>query len=62
MEIIALVITGIIVAAAYMHGHKTGVKNGADAMYSHLYNQGIRKGDEVIVHLEYEDRSGIKEF
>ena len=49
MEIIALVITGIIVAAAYMHGHKTGVKNGADAMYSHLYNQGIRKGDEVIV-------------
>ena len=62
MEIIALVITGIIVAAAYMHGHKTGVKDGADAMYTHLYEQGTRKDDSVIVKLEYEDRSGTKEF
>ena len=31
-------------------------------MYTHLYNQGVRKNDHVIVKLEYEDRSGTKEF
>ena len=31
-------------------------------MYSHLYSRGVRKNDEVIVKLEYEDRSGTKEF
>ena len=45
-----------------MHGHKIGVKKGADAMYSHLYSKGIRKNDAVIVQLEYEDRSGTQEF
>ena len=52
----------ICIVGAYMHGHKAGVKSGADAMYTHLYERGVRKNDEVIVKLEYEDRSGTKEF
>ena len=62
MEITGFIIVGICVVGAYMHGHKTGVKDGADAMYTHLYEQGTRKDDSVIVKLEYEDRSGTKEF
>ena len=62
MEIISLIIVMICIVGAYMHGHKTGVKSGADAMYTHLYERGVRKNDEVIVKLEYEDRSGTKEF
>ena len=62
MEITSLIIVSICVVGAYMHGHKVGVKKGADAMYSHLYSRGTRKNDEVIVKLEYEDRYGTKEF
>jgi len=56
------VLVSIVVAIAYWHGHKTGVRLGADSMYQHLYENGIRKNDKVIVTLEYEDRGGIKEF
>ena len=52
----------ILVAVSYWHGHKTGIRLGADTMYQHLYEQGIRENDHVIVRLEYEDRSGVKEF
>ena len=62
MEVILFFILAICIIGAYMHGHKIGVKKGADAMYSHLYSKGIRKNDAVIVQLEYEDRSGTKEF
>ena len=62
MEITGLIIVSICVVGAYMHVHKVGIKKGADAMYSHLYSRGTRKNDEVIVKLEYEDRSGTKEF
>ena len=62
MEIILFLVVSICVVGAYMHGHKVGVKAGADAMYTHLYSRGTRKNDEVIVKLEYEDRSGTKEF
>ena len=62
MEVILFFILAICIIGAYMHGHKVGVKAGADAMYSHLYSRGTRKNDEVIVKLQYEDRSGIKEF
>jgi len=56
------ILVTILVAVAYWHGHKTGVRNGADTMYQHLYEQGTRKNDKVIIALEYEDRSGTKEF
>ena len=46
MEIITLLILSVVFFCIYSWGE---------------YN-GIRKGDEVIVHLEYEDRSGTKEF
>ena len=62
MEIILFLILAVCIIGAYMHGHKVGVKAGADAMYSHLYSRGTRKNDAVIVKLEYEDRSGTKEF
>ena len=62
MEIISFIIICICIIGAYWHGHTIGVKSGADAMYTHLYNRGVRKDDEVIVKLQYEDRSGIKEF
>ena len=62
MEVILFLILAVCIIGAYMHGHKVGVKAGADAMYSHLYRRGTRKNDEVIVKLEYEDRSGTKEF
>ena len=62
MEIILFLVIAICIVGAYMHGHKVGVKKGADAMYSHLYSRGTRKNDEVIVKLEYEDRSGTQEF
>ena len=52
----------LVVAIAYWHGHKTGIKVGADTMYTHLYENGTRQNDKVIVCLEYEDRSGTKEF
>ena len=54
-----LILSGIV-ALAYWHGHKTGVKSGAAGMYDHLYQTGPRKNDHVIVKLEYEDRSNIK--
>ena len=62
MEVILFFVLAICIIGAYMHGHKVGVKAGADAMYSHLYSRGTRKNDAVIVKLEYEDRSGTKEF
>ena len=62
MEIILFFIIATCIVGAYMHGHKAGVKSGADAMYTHLYSRGTRKNNEVIVKLEYEDRSGTKEF
>ena len=62
MEIILFFIIATCIVGAYMHGHKVGVKAGADAMYTHLYSRGTRKNDSVIVKLEYEDRSGTQEF
>ena len=62
MEVILFLILAVCIIGAYMHGHKVGVKAGADAMYSHLYSRGTRKNDEVIVKLEYEGRRGTKEF
>ena len=59
MEIISFIIISICIIGAY-HGHTIGVKSGADAMYTHLYNRGVRKDDEVIVKLQYEDRSELK--
>ena len=56
------ILVSVVVAIAYWHGHKTGVRLGADTMYEHLYQQGTRSNDHVIVKLEYEDRSGTKEF
>ena len=56
------ILVSIVVAIAYWHGHKTGIKVGADTMYTHLYENGTRQNDKVIVCLEYEDRSGTKEF
>ena len=56
------ILVSIVVAVAYWHGYKTGIKTGADTMYEHLYQQGTRSNDHVIVKLEYEDRSGTKEF
>tara|TARA_B100001175_G_scaffold317559_1_gene334955 strand:- start:2070 stop:2264 length:195 start_codon:yes stop_codon:yes gene_type:complete len=56
------ILVAILVAVAYYHGHKTGIRKGADTMYGHLYDNGVRKDDKVIVHLEYEDRSSVKEF
>ena len=52
------ILVSIVVAIAYWHGHKTGIKVGADTMYTHLYENGTRQNDKVIVCLEYEDRSG----
>ena len=48
--------------AIYAWGEYNGIRKGADEMYSHLYHNGVRKGDEIIVKLEYEDRSSVKEF
>ena len=56
------ILVSIVVAIAYWHGHKPGIKVGADTMYTHLYENGTRQNDKVIVCLEYEDRSGTKEF
>ena len=56
------ILASIVVGVAYWHGYKTGVRTGADTMYDHLYQNGTRKNDKVIVCLEYEDRSGTKEF
>ena len=62
MEIITLLILSVVFFCIYSWGEYNGIRKGADQMYSQLYSNGIRKGDEVIVHLEYEDRSGTKEF
>ena len=48
--------------AIYSWGEYNGIRKGADEMYTHLYNQGVRKNDHVIVKLEYEDRSSTQEF
>jgi len=51
-----------VVVGAYIHGHKLGIKQGAATMYEHIYSQGTRKNDVVIVELEYESRAKTKEF
>jgi|TARA_B100000287_G_scaffold26768_1_gene25605 hypothetical protein len=56
-----LILSGVV-ALAYWHGHKTGVNAGAEGMYEHLYKNGVRKNDKVIVELEYEDRHYKKDF
>jgi len=56
------ILVSILVSVAYWHGHKTGVRHGADTMYTHLYQQGTRQNDKVIVALDYEGRSVNKEF
>lgn len=43
-------------------GYAQGVKDGAAGMYDNLYEKGVRKGDKVIVKLEYEPRNISKEF
>ncbi len=43
-------------------GYSQGVKDGAAGMYDQLYEKGVRKGDNVIVKLEYEPRNISKEF
>ena len=48
--------------AIYSWGEYNGIRKGADEMYSHLYNKGVRKNEHVIVKLEYEDRSKTQEF
>ena len=35
--------------AIYSWGEYNGIRKGANEMYTHLYNQGVRKNDEVIV-------------
>ena len=62
MEIITFIFLCISFFAIYSWGEYNGIRKGANEMYTHLYNQGVRKNDEVIVKLEYEDRSGTKEF
>ena len=62
MEITAFFLWTVTIFGAFWMGQKTGIKKGADAMYTHLYNNGVRKNDEVIVKLEYEERYGTKEF
>jgi len=62
IDIVVLLVTSICIIGSYWHGEKAGIKKGADAMYQHLYSSGVRKEDKVIVCLEYEDRSGTKEF
>ena len=39
------ILVSIVVAIAYWHGHKTGIKVGADTMYTHLYENGTRQND-----------------
>tara|TARA_B100001248_G_scaffold104507_1_gene77897 strand:- start:1531 stop:1725 length:195 start_codon:yes stop_codon:yes gene_type:complete len=62
MELIFPFIIVIPFVIGYMLGESKGVTKGADEMYTHLYNRGVRKNDHVIVKLEYEDRSETQEF
>jgi len=63
MEVgITFIFLCILFFAIYSWGEYNGIRKGADEMYSHLYHNGVRKGDEIIVKLEYEDRSSVKEF
>ncbi len=62
MEIMSFILLALVFFGVYSWGEANGVRKGADEMYTHLYNQGVRKNDHVIVKLEYEDRSGINEF
>ena len=61
MEIISFILFALCIFGVYTWTYNRCQK-GADEMYTHLYNQGVRKDDHVIVKLEYEDRSSIKEF
>tara|TARA_B100001093_G_scaffold321894_1_gene307197 strand:+ start:297 stop:488 length:192 start_codon:yes stop_codon:yes gene_type:complete len=63
MEVgITFIFLCILFFAIYSWGEYNGIRKGADEMYSHLYDRGTRKNDIVIVELEYEDRSNVKEF
>jgi len=62
MEIIGFICISLGFILIYAYAYSEGVKVGADNMYSMLYERGVRKGDSVIVTLEYEDRSGECEF
>ena len=63
MEVgITFIFLCILFFAIYSWGEYNGIRKGADEMYSHLYNKGVRKNEHVIVKLEYEDRSNTQEF
>ena len=62
MELIGIFVLVIPFVIGYMLGESKGIKKGADEMYTHLYNNGVRKNDHVIVKLEYEDRYQDQEF
>ena len=62
MELIGLFVLVIDFAFGYMLGEQKGIRRGADQMYTHLYENGVRKNDHVIVKLEYEDRYQDQEF
>ena len=61
-----IIICIILLPIAYYHGHMTGISNGlkrgAENMYYHIYDSGKRKGDKIIVEMEYEDRSKTVEY
>ena len=43
MEIISLILFALVLFGVYTWGEANGVRKGADEMYTHLYNQGVRK-------------------
>ena len=62
---IDIFVVGALMLGAYIGfklGYNSGVKDGAAGMYDQLYENGTRKGDKVIVKLEYEPRNISKEF
>ena len=62
MEIFGFILLGLGCVIIYAYAYDKGVQAGADNMYTHLYERGVRKDDTVIVTLEYEDRSSSHEF
>jgi hypothetical protein len=49
------------VAGQYI-GYKQGLIQGMSRMYDTLYKSGKRKGDSIIVELEYESRFEKREW
>lgn len=62
LGVISLLVHILCYIVGTWRGEAKGVTKGADEMYTHLYNRGVRKNDHVIVTLEYEDRSETQEF